>query len=120
MRGHVVVHVHYAGTGAAPDFTRIEHANVRFALSTAVASAAGVRLKEFSRSAPALAFAIDGEGSDDDGAVRGRRKGPNMRPHWKSFVALLRGGRARLVYAQYFCCFKGNGPGCATRGGGRG
>ena len=34
VRGHVVLHVHYYGTGAEPDFSRIEHVNVRFAADT--------------------------------------------------------------------------------------
>ena len=81
VRGHVVVHVHYAGTGAAPDFTRIEHANVRFALSRSAASAAGVHLKEFSSSAPALAFAIDGEGVRLTGGTKPTRM--CMTPPWE-------------------------------------
>ena len=32
VRGHVVVHVHFAGTDAERDFCRIEHVNVRLAV----------------------------------------------------------------------------------------
>ena len=81
VRGHVVVHVHYAGTGDAPDFTRIEHVNVRFALSISEATAKGVPCKKRSPSAPALAFAIDGEGTCLTGGTKPTRM--CMIPPWE-------------------------------------
>ena len=46
-------------------------------------------------------------------ALRGRRSGPNMHHHWRTFFEMLRDGQARLAFCSYFECFGGDG--CPSR-----
>ena len=73
VRGHVVLHIHFAGSTADPDFDRILHVNARFAVEQ--------HEKHAKNMSPRTGFAIDGEGK----CLTGGRKRTRMimQPPWE-------------------------------------
>ena len=73
LRGHFVVHIHYAGSDAAPDFDHVIHVNARFAVN--------VDAKHAKRNpCPRFGLSIDGEGVCLTGGVKADKM--RRRPPW--------------------------------------